>query len=679
MKKIKLFRQKLILIFVFQLALFSHSSAQWECNLGSFEDSTWGSWKKKTYSRLAYGNQYLQDYIDDRAMFSETYTPYHFTEHMITNSGTYDTLVNSLTTVPPVTGRKHAVRLGNRKGTKTNMISVTTTVTSECFSFWYALVFTKVHEDHPNDREGEPFFMFRIRNVNEVVIPEYTYIKVSNERDTPFFKQSPSDSRYIYSDWQHYQVDMKNYIGQQVTIEFITADCNRPEDHGGYAYLDNICFGSCCATCKDLFNFDPQDFVGTTYYRTISESYRTATDICYKVGTLRFDREIFKCPPFGMRIFDLYAPQHTYWEFKQPGIPVMPGIRYNLQSLEFCVKKSDFVNGEKRLGIEFTNAKGEVICTLKDTLGINFCCDSIAFIREPDAAGGECTGNIFVGIPEHAPCGIVDIRTSHPSVPVFRNNYQVGYTMKYQLYPLQTDTYIAYFVNSKGDTVCNRQMEIHCPGVSCCGALQVELKHHTVPELWHPCCYQYNLNINPLFRCPEVFTIREQNGDTLLQGNNIMNTIPPLGSPALRLNYFCSHNLGPVTRMLELADFTGRVICTIPLEVPGCSYPLPESGGPGSKNGSHEEGEIQELNSNRPDQYLQLLPNPADRSVTITIDNSEDIPSIVKIIDVAGKMVYDDVIYHTKTLNTMDWAEGIYFVKLVQKGNSKIYRFIVNH
>lgn len=62
-----------------------------------------------------------------------------------------------------------------------------------------------------------------------------------------FFNIAPAkepDHDLYYTDWMCEQIDVSNLRGQQVTLQFIIADCNQG-GHFGTVYIDNICGNQC--------------------------------------------------------------------------------------------------------------------------------------------------------------------------------------------------------------------------------------------------------------------------------------------------------------------------------------------------------------------------------------------------------------------------------------------------
>jgi len=69
------------------------------------------------------------------------------------------------------------------------------------------------------------------------------YTKIANAGD-PDFTKAPNfaTSNVIYKDWEEVCVDLSEFIGQDVTFYFHTANCDLgASDHYAYAYIDGLC------------------------------------------------------------------------------------------------------------------------------------------------------------------------------------------------------------------------------------------------------------------------------------------------------------------------------------------------------------------------------------------------------------------------------------------------------
>ena len=125
-------------------------------------------------------------------------------------------------------------------------VSVTSSNAHTAFSF--ALVMVDPGANHPPG--DKPFFSWWLSSSSSLsnslqgsnlLRPVYT--KFANATDPDFIK-SPNfaASSVIYKDWEEVCVDLSEFIGQDVTFYFHTANCDLgASDHYAYAYIDGLC------------------------------------------------------------------------------------------------------------------------------------------------------------------------------------------------------------------------------------------------------------------------------------------------------------------------------------------------------------------------------------------------------------------------------------------------------
>lgn len=146
------------------------------------------------------------------------------------------------------TGGPFSVRLGNN-GTGANAEQLLQTFSvnpsNSSFTYRYAVVF----EDPGHSSEEQPFFRALLRDQNGEIIPCSDFI-VSAAANLPGFFDSPTCAGVRYKPWSTVNVDLTNYLGQNVTVEFTTGDCSQG-GHYGYAYIDANCAPSILAELGD--------------------------------------------------------------------------------------------------------------------------------------------------------------------------------------------------------------------------------------------------------------------------------------------------------------------------------------------------------------------------------------------------------------------------------------------
>lgn len=162
--------------------------------------------------------------------------------HTIMNgNGTDPNTCNQVPVVCPW-GGNFSARLGNANvGNQAEALRYTFTVTpnSTLFTYSYAVVF----EDPGHTDDEQPRFETRVI-VGGVAIPCTEYM-VTAASGLPGFQTCPGIDNQgdpilrTYRNWATVGVDLTAYIGQPVTVEFRTGDCDLG-GHFGYAYIDAI-------------------------------------------------------------------------------------------------------------------------------------------------------------------------------------------------------------------------------------------------------------------------------------------------------------------------------------------------------------------------------------------------------------------------------------------------------
>jgi gliding motility-associated-like protein len=132
-------------------------------------------------------------------------------------------------------GGSYSLRLGNddiNRQAESVKYTMTVTPNSNLFIYRYAVVL----EDPSHSPPDQPRFEIRMYDANNQNIQCGMYNVVSSANIPGFL--SNGDIRY--KKWTTVGMDLSLYLGQTVTIEFRTGDCNLG-GHFGYAYLDCQC------------------------------------------------------------------------------------------------------------------------------------------------------------------------------------------------------------------------------------------------------------------------------------------------------------------------------------------------------------------------------------------------------------------------------------------------------
>jgi gliding motility-associated-like protein len=151
---------------------------------------------------------------------------------------------NSLRTVPP--GYKFSARLGDRSSNTTVQTLRYTLLVDSLNSFLtykFAVVLLNPLEGH--EKHEEPRFKVNIYDENEQLIPDCSNYDVfasdaelSNSFNTYYLPNKTEP--VLWRDWTTVGANLTPYLGQTITIEFLSADCTH-KGHYGYAYLVADC------------------------------------------------------------------------------------------------------------------------------------------------------------------------------------------------------------------------------------------------------------------------------------------------------------------------------------------------------------------------------------------------------------------------------------------------------
>jgi len=230
--------------FVNLLLLFSFSSgiqAQSCCDNLGFENQNFNGWQGFTgfYSNCCpypgiVGNRH----------------------QIITNQGTDYYTCHNLSFIPP--GFNQSMLLGNANvGGEAEKITKTICVDSlnPILVYRYAIVLS----DPGHNPDDQPKFDFRILDSLGTVLDSTCGLySVSAQSNLPGFQTCTITNGAItvpvvWRDWTSVGFDLSPYVGQNITIEFSTYDCNLGQ-HFGYAYFVAECTSASIAVTKCLYD-----------------------------------------------------------------------------------------------------------------------------------------------------------------------------------------------------------------------------------------------------------------------------------------------------------------------------------------------------------------------------------------------------------------------------------------
>ncbi len=154
---------------------------------------------------------------------------------IMTGTGTDPNTCNQVPRVAP--GSIYSARLGNSdvyNQAEKLRYQFTITPQSSLIIYKYAVIM----EDPGHTAAEQPRFEARLIDQNGADIPCTYYLVVAGSGTSVFSTCNSSGTKY--KNWQTIGVDASAYLGQTVTLEFSTGDCEQGA-HFGYAYVDAGC------------------------------------------------------------------------------------------------------------------------------------------------------------------------------------------------------------------------------------------------------------------------------------------------------------------------------------------------------------------------------------------------------------------------------------------------------
>lgn len=246
-------------------------------------------------------------------------------------------------TVPMAFNTGRAIRLGNNHSNDQNGfgraegISKTFIVnqSNKIYYFKYAVVGQFSHGE-----EDSAFFLAEAFNSTGQRIDDYFEL---GEQNNPFISVTrntnrnhqgyTSEDRFYYRDWTCASLDLRDYVGQQVTVRFVNSDCAQG-GHASHSYIDDV-----CVPCKDTEGWIdlnikedciklPNKLTGDFYTPTNQPSIRNI-----KIKLLFYQNNILK---------------HTFY-------PTITGSTYSLNLTESMLKNLECYDVVAELSFELQN------------------------------------------------------------------------------------------------------------------------------------------------------------------------------------------------------------------------------------------------------------------------------------------------------------------------------------
>lgn len=217
-------------------------------------------------------------------------------QHSVVSGAGFDVVVPTLPVVSPF-GGTYSVKLGNEStGAQAEKLQYDFQVTAQNpnFTYQYAVIF----QDPGHSQSEQPRFQVNVKTQGGQQV-NCGYYNVVASGSIPGFQtyNSPSYGTIRYKDWSLVAVDLSNYIGQTIVIDFQTGDCDLG-GHFGYAYID-----ASCNPLQITSNYCPGDPVGTLTAPPGFQTYQWSTGQNTQSITINNpnpgDMVSVVCVPFG--------------------------------------------------------------------------------------------------------------------------------------------------------------------------------------------------------------------------------------------------------------------------------------------------------------------------------------------------------------------------------------------
>lgn len=242
---------RIALICILFNLLSIHAYSQANCNNVDFEDGNFTNWQGFTGTCCGI-NTPTNGIVNG--------------QHTIMTGAGFDAIIPTIPVVSPY-GGTYSVKLGNEiTGAQAERLRYDFQVTAQNpnFTYQYAVIL----QDPGHSNSEQPRFQVNILNQNNQPINCGFYNVVAGS-GVPGFQDNGAG--VIYKDWSLVAVDLSNYIGQTVIIDFQTGDCDLG-GHYGYAYID-----ASCNPLQIASNYCPGDPVGTLTAPAGFQSYQWST------------------------------------------------------------------------------------------------------------------------------------------------------------------------------------------------------------------------------------------------------------------------------------------------------------------------------------------------------------------------------------------------------------------
>ena len=360
-----------------------------ECENGGFESGNYEDWGTQFGFNFTGGSPITFNDVDEEDLSgfginiiqSGTISDPNLGGQVLSpTGGTYVSQIGS----SPLTGGLQARRIEN---------CFLVTSANADFAFNYALVLEEPGADHTPAEK--PYFQYNI--IVQSTGNEIKTKTIRSEDDEQFDVQGDIQTK----NWTCETVDLTNYIGQEVCIEFIIADCSRGE-HGAYAYIDAICQDREDSAPVCDFNSTPTAFCDGNFPLILNTDVNNFTQYTINLcgGNTCSDNEptlSFNFPEDGIDIGTLA---------NEAGIVLREGELLSLEvSLEndcgSCTSNFEFVYQSTSISLDYPDeiihCRGQELITIPGDIDCENCTISWSpdsYLIDPESPNPTINGEI---------------------------------------------------------------------------------------------------------------------------------------------------------------------------------------------------------------------------------------------------------------------------------------------
>jgi gliding motility-associated-like protein len=224
-------RPFLLFISLCFLGTYSATGQANNCENVGFEDGNMSGWKISYGTIANSGTSVVYTNEIDGSVENE---------HIITNKSNGNDPKIYQEAIPMVApGSDYSVRIGNiNRGSKFDRLQKTFTITADNTLFQYKFAIILQDDNNNHATYQKPGFSVKLINESGIEVGCSFYdIQLEPQTVADGFKQQ---NDLQFRNWTTVAMDLRNYVGQKLTVEVTVHGCTR-QRHFGYAYFDASC------------------------------------------------------------------------------------------------------------------------------------------------------------------------------------------------------------------------------------------------------------------------------------------------------------------------------------------------------------------------------------------------------------------------------------------------------